>query len=940
MNWHTMTGEQVLTHLHVNKEKGLTTREAQERLRQTGENRLREKPHTSLFVKFLEQWKDFMILTLIGAAVISTVVSFLNGDRDLTDPIIIFVIITVNAILGVVQEARAEKSLDALKKLSAPVASVLRDGRRQNLDTVRIVPGDIVYLEAGSFVPADGRLLEAVNLKIEESALTGESVPVEKRTAALKMADTPLSERCNLALSTTVVTSGRGVMVVTATGMDTEVGHIADMILNDESKDTPLQKRLAQTSKILGLLSLGICVVMFFVGLWKEQPLFEMFMTSVSLAVAAIPEGLPAIVTIMLSLGVQRMAKKNAVVRKLPAVETLGSATVICSDKTGTLTQNRMTVTELASVRGRERMDSGFARQLLTCAALCNDTTLRREGRDGRRSTLLGEPTEKALVAAALSLGLYKDELEKKYPRLREIPFDSTVKRMTTVHKLSEGTAQIVKGAPDVLVAQCSRVWQDGRAVPMSESARSRILRENESMAREGLRVIAVGASRESGGQGSAQGGVQGGAQSTQGLAFLGLIGMMDPPRPEVYEAVHTCQSAGIRPVMITGDHPATAAAIARKLGILPAGPDRENGRGDQKRLLLQAASLQPAASSHPASSLSPTVSPRSAAHQQPAAPLRLTPSAAQMVLTGPQLEAMSQEELIRVAPSVSVYARVSPEHKVRIVKALQAGGQVAAMTGDGVNDAPALKAADIGCAMGRGGTDVAKNSADMILTDDNFATIVAAVKEGRVIYDNIRKSIHFLLSSNIGEILTIFTAIILGHASPLLPVQLLWMNLVTDSLPAISLGAEGADEAIMERPPIAREKGIFSDGLAFQMLIEGVVIGALALNAYLIGTRFYGLPMARTMTFSVLSLSQLFHVFNVRSERSLFHIGWFSNRRLVLAFVICLLLQVSVVSIPSLAAVFQVQNMNAEQWAIVLGLSFAPIPMAELQKWINQRKG
>ncbi len=909
MYWHTMTGEQVLSHLHSNKENGLTPSEASARLRQNGENRLKEKPHSSLLIKFLEQWKDFMILTLIGAAAISTAVSFLNGEKDLTDPIIILVIITVNAVLGVVQETKAEKSLDALKKLSAPSALVLRGGRRQQIDAALVVPGDIVYLEAGSFVPADGRLLEAVNLKIEESALTGESLPVEKHAAVLPSENTPLSERNNLALSTTVVTSGRGSMIVTATGMDTEVGHIATLILNDEGKDTPLQKRLAQTSKILGILSLGICIIMFFVGLWKKQPLFEMFMTSVSLAVAAIPEGLPAIVTIMLSLGVQRMVKKNAVIRKLPAVETLGSATVICSDKTGTLTQNRMTVTGIASAKGREAMNGSFARQLFTCACLCNDTVLRREiKREGygkkkadpnRRPsyTLLGEPTEKALVEAALSLGLYKDELEQKYPRIREIPFDSAAKRMTTVHRTAEGMATIVKGAPDILISLCSNVYSAGSPTPINEALRSRLLRENDAMAKEGLRVIAVGAVLET--AGSPQ---RTSARKAAGLTFIGLIGMMDPPRPEVCEAVHTCKSAGIRPVMITGDHPATAAAIARQLGILTESRQKNGG------LLLQAASLQAALPNRNAAS----------------------------ILTGPQLERMSQEELIQTAPSVSVYARVSPEHKVRIVKALQHSGQVVAMTGDGVNDAPALKAADIGCAMGKGGTDVAKNSADMILTDDNFATIVAAVKEGRVIYDNIRKSIHFLLSSNIGEILTIFTAILLGHASPLLPVQLLWMNLVTDSLPAIALGVEGADEAIMERPPIARNKGIFSDGLAFQMVLEGIVIGALALNAYLIGNRFYGLPMARTMTFSVLSLSQLFHVFNVRSERSLFHIGWFSNIKLVLAFLICFVLQISVVSVPSLASVFQVQSMNPDQWAIVMGLSFAPIPMAELQKLCN----
>jgi len=936
-----MTAAQVLAELRVKRDAGLSSGEASARLACYGENRLREKPHTSLLVKFLEQWKDFMILTLIGAAVVSTAVSFLNGERDLADPIIIMVIITVNAILGVAQETRAEKSLDALKKLSAPSAFVLRDGRRQKMDAALLAPGDIVYLEAGSFVPADGRLLEAVNLKIEESALTGESVPVEKHAGSLLPADTPLSERINMAMSTTVVTCGRGAMIVTATGMDTEVGHIATMIQSDEGKETPLQKRLAQTSKVLGILSLGICVVMFFIGLWKRQPLFEMFMTSVSLAVAAIPEGLPAIVTIMLSLGVQRMVKQNAVVRKLPAVETLGSATVICSDKTGTLTQNRMTVTQLASAAGRERPDGDFARRLLTCAALCNDAVLRRETVAGRKTrfggkagfamfsgayTVLGEPTEKALVEAAASAGLYKDELEQRFPRIGEIPFDSAAKCMTTVHRIPNGTVRIVKGAPDVLLPLCSRVLRGAQPVELSEGISRRIVRENEAMARDGLRVIAVVAAREN-------------AEYT----FLGLLGMMDPPRPEVYEAVHMCRTAGIRPVMITGDHPSTAAAIARQLGILE-GEDSEGlnqrrgearsgklaqGRGEARpgKLTQGRGEARPGKLTQGRGEARPGNLIQGRAHE------RFGP-----ILTGAQLEAMGQEELCGAALHTSVYARVSPAHKVRIVKALQASGQVVAMTGDGVNDAPALKAADIGCAMGRGGTDVAKNSADMILTDDNFATIVAAVREGRVIYDNIRKSIHFLLSSNIGEILTIFTAIVLGHPSPLLPVQLLWMNLVTDSLPAISLGAEGADEAIMERPPIAREKGVFSDGMGVQMAIEGLFIGALALNVYLIGHSFYGLETARTMTFSVLSLSQLFHVFNVRSSRSLFHIGWLSNRKLVLSFVICFILQVGVVSVPSLASVFQVQGLTMNQWGIVMGFSFAPIPLAELQKWLNRR--
>lgn len=889
--WHSMTEQQVLDAWQVHQQNGLNRREVDRRRKIFGDNRLREQKHPSIVMKFLAQWKDFMILTLIGAAVISTVVSFCNGEKDLTDPIIIFVIITVNAILGVIQETKAEKSLDALKQMSAPSAVVLREGKKQKIDAALVVPGDIVYLETGSFVPADGRILESVDLRIEESALTGESMPVEKQGRARLSVDTPVAEWTNMALSSTIVTSGRGIMVVTETGMETQVGRIAGMIMADEGKSTPLQQRLAQTSKILGILALGICAIMFFVGLWKEQPLFDMFMTSVSLAVAAIPEGLPAIVTILLSQGVQRMAVQNAVVRKLPAVETLGSATVICSDKTGTLTQNRMTVTEIATAEGRIPMDSSVARTILTYAVLCNNAVLRQErsvrtnqwkagstfgrNRDSlpmTNHTILGEPTEKALVEAAFQAGLDKNDLERRYPRLKEIPFDSVRKQMTTVHDMGKGPVSIIKGAPDVLLHQCDLLWCVGkdteRPENMTPALRERILKQNERMAKEGIRILAVARTELGVGK----------------LCFLGLIGMMDPPRPEVPEAVHTCRMAGIMPVMITGDHPATAAAIASKIGIQSAASEGK-------------------------------------------------------ILSGQQLEAMTQEELIRRAPQIEVYARVSPEHKVRIVKALQATGQVVAMTGDGVNDAPALKTADIGCAMGRGGTDVAKNSADMILTDDNFATIVAAVKEGRVIYDNIRKTIHFLLSSNIGEILTIFTAIVMGYASPLLPVQLLWMNLVTDSLPAVALGAEKAERDIMTRKPAAKENSVFSGGLGVQMVLEGLMIGGLALVAYMLGNRWYDLEMARTMTFSVLSLSQLFHVYNIRSRDSLFRIGWLSNCKLNIAFLICFALQVGVVMIPPAAAVFGLVSMTLKQWVIVLGLSVAPIPFIELQKWLDRKE-
>ncbi len=549
--WHSMTEQQILDTWQVRLQTGLERREAERRRRVYGDNCLQEQKHTSLVVKFLAQWKDFMILTLIGAAVISTVVSFFNGEIDLTDPIIIFVIITINAILGVIQETKAEKSLDALKQLSAPSAWVLRDGKKQKIDASQVVPGDIVYLEAGGFVPADGRILEAVDLRIEESALTGESVPVEKHATVRLAEDTPVAERVNTALSNTIVTGGRGTMVVTETGMDTQVGRIAGMILADEGKSTPLQQRLAQTSKILGLLALGICVLMFFVGLWKQQPLFEMFMTSVSLAVAAIPEGLPAIVTILLSQGVQRMAAKNAVVRKLPAVETLGSATVICSDKTGTLTQNRMTVTEIATVQGNVSLDGAAAKIILTCAVLCNNTVLRKarstsgryhkilsQNKPGRnlsegKYTLLGEPTEKALVEAALQVGVDKNELEQRYPRLNEIPFDSVRKQMTTIHDMGSGPISIVKGAPDVLLKQCNLVWRvsqygstgnpmDHDTEPMTQRYREQIVRQNEQMASSGLRVIAVARTEPSMGK----------------LCFLGLIGMMDPPRNEVPAAV------------------------------------------------------------------------------------------------------------------------------------------------------------------------------------------------------------------------------------------------------------------------------------------------------------------------------------------------------------------------------------------------------------------
>lgn len=872
MNWHSLSIEETLKELGVSLDVGLSNDEVRQRLATYGKNILTAKKSKSLLIKFFEQFADFMIIILIFAAVVSFLVSYFDGKPDFVDPVIILVIIIVNATLGVLQEARAEKALEALRKLSAPTAHVLRAGNISVISSSELVPGDVIFLETGGFVPADARLITAVNLKTEEASLTGESTPVEKAAEPCLKPDTGLSDRINMVLATSTVTYGRGVAIITATGMNTQVGHIAKLIMEDETPMTPLQRRLAGTGKILGITALSICAVIFLIGLMKQMPIFDMFMTSVSLAVAAIPEGLPAIVTIMLSLGVQRMAKQNAVIRKLPAVETLGSATVICSDKTGTLTQNVMTVTEICSINGNGKMDDEFGSFLLSHAALCNDALLHEE-KD--TYSITGEPTEKALVQAAYNAGSNKSKLDKTYQRIHEIPFDSGRKLMTTVHKSTDNTCRsITKGAFDFLLPHCTRYYKDGQQFPLTSDIKNRIIRLNNDMTQKALRVIAVAYKNLSRAEASSSA-----AKLENDLTFIGLIGMIDPPREEVKDAVAQCRHAGIKAVMITGDHVLTAKAIAKELGILS---DRDEA------------------------------------------------------ITGDSLNRMGNEELAKSIKKYSVFARVSPEHKVRIVKAFQSRGEVVAMTGDGVNDAPALNAADIGCAMGITGTDVAKNAADMILTDDNFATIVSAVKEGRGIYDNVKKAVHFLLSSNIGEILTIFVAILLGLPTPLVAVQLLWVNLVTDSLPAISLGVEPAAKDIMQKKPVPQSKGMFADGLAFRIVTEGIMIGSLALLAFVIGYHDYNLTVGRTMSFAVLSLSQLFHSFNMRSDHSLSEIGVFSNRKLVYSFLICTLLQVAVITIAPLASIFQVVPLSLRQWAVTLFLSFVPIIAVEIQKKLN----
>lgn len=866
--WHSSSVEEIAKNLKTNINIGLTDDEAQKRFERYGPNNLKEKKKESIFVKFIKQFNDFMIITLIIAAIISAVVSKLNGEADYIDSIIIVAIVIFNAIMGLVQEQKAEKSLEALKKMTAPNAKVRRDGRVQEIDATLVVPGDIVILEAGNYVPADCRLINSYNLKIEESALTGETIPSLKDSSKILKENTAMADLCNMVFATTIVVNGHGEAIVVETGMNTRVGKIAGMIIEDESPETPIQKKLAEVGKILAIACIIICVLIFVIGIFKKIPIIEMFMTSVGLAVAAIPEGLPAIVTIMLSIGVTKMAKKNSIIRKLPAVETLGSSSVICSDKTGTLTQNKMTVTEIRNCFGRA--NSNERKFILELGTMCTDTT---EERINGKLGFVGEATEVAISNAAMEEGVSKSFLYDEMKRINDIPFDSKRKMMTTIHKYGNGYRIITKGAPDVLLKRCSNCYSGGQIVPIF-SKKDDINEQNNQMAEKALRVIAV-AYKDVEKLPEMQ-------DVEKDLIFCGLIGMIDPPREGVKEAVRTCRRAGIKTVMITGDHLQTAKAIAKELGILK--------RGD-------------------------------------------------LAIDGETLERMSQHELEKNIMDYSVFARVSPEHKVRIVKAFQSTGAVVAMTGDGVNDAPALKNADIGIAMGKGGTDVAKNAADMILLDDNFVTIVEAVKQGRNIYDNIKKAIHFLISTNIGEIVTIFFGLVLGIKSPLLAIQLLWINLVTDSLPAIALGLEKEEENIMSRLPRNPKKNLFADGLWWKIIIEGAMLGMFTLLAFSIGNRLYSVEVGRTMAFLTLGILELVHSFNIKSEESIFKIGVLENKYLVGALVLGVILQVIVVVVSPLAQVFSLVPLTGMQWLYTILIAVAPIPIVEIQKAVNGYK-
>lgn len=863
--WYTKELNQIFNELNA-RQGGLTEDEANKRLEKYGANNLKEKKKESLFIKFIKQFNDFMIIVLIIAAIISAIVAKTNGSGDYIDSIIIIAIVIFNAIMGLIQEEKAEKSLEALKKMSAPNAKVRRNGKIREIEASKVVPGDIVMLEAGNYVPADCRLIDSYNLQIEESSLTGETLPTSKQADIILNANTAMGDLKNMAFATTIVVNGHAEAVVVETGMNTKVGQIAGMIIENESPETPLQKKLGEVGKTLAITCMIICGLIFLIGIWKQIPITEMFMTSVGLAVAAIPEGLPAIVTIMLSIGVTKMAKKNSIIRKLPAVETLGCSSVICSDKTGTLTQNKMTVTQIRNAVGLVKNDD--RRFILELGTMCTDTIESQE--------VIGEATEVAITNAAIEINLKKSELYSQMQRINEISFDSTRKMMTTIHKIGSKYRIITKGAPDVLIKRCSQYYQSGRIEPIF-SKRDALQEQNQMMAEDALRVIAIAYKdveklpREINSE-----------TIENELTFVGLIGMIDPPREGVKEAVKTCRKAGIKTVMITGDHLQTAKAIAKELGILRKG---------------------------------------------------------YLAINGETLEKMSQQELERDIMRYSVFARVSPEHKVRIVKAFQSTGAVVAMTGDGVNDAPALKNADIGIAMGKGGTDVAKNASDMVLTDDNFVTIVEAVKQGRNIYDNIKKAVHFLLATNIGEIVAIFVGLLLGIKSPLLAIQLLWVNLVTDSLPAIALGLEKAENNIMNRLPRNPRKSLFADGLWGKITTEGVMIGMLTLVAFSIGNNLYSIEVGRTMAFLSLGILELVHSFNIKGEESIFKTGLFENRYLVGAFVLGTLLQVVVVVISPLAQIFDVVPLNSVQWLMTVIISILPVVIVELQKKFNAYK-
>ena len=897
--WFHKSVDETKEYFKLDEENGLSNEQVNENRQKYGTNELQTKKKKSTFVKFLEQFKDFMIIVLIIAAIISGVVGYIEGE-GITDSIIILIVVVLNAVIGVIQENKAEKSLEALQKLSAHVSKVIRNGKMEVIPAKELVPGDIVVLDTGDYVPADLRIIEAVNLKSQEASLTGESVPVEKSANTIEQEEVDLGDRENMLFSSSLITYGRGKGIVVETGMNTEVGKIAGIINSAEETQTPLQEKLNKLGKTLGIAALVICAIIFVIGLLYGKDPIEMFMTAVSLAVAVIPEGLAAVSTIVLAIGVQRMVKRHAIVKKLPAVETLGSTTVICSDKTGTLTQNKMTVEKifyngklLDAEEVKQNIDKNLEK-LVYISMLCNDTKI------SANNELTGDPTETALVDMGFNLQFEKNIYDKN-PRIKEIPFDSDRKLMTTVNKINNKYVVLTKGGVDELLARCNKYLYDGEERNDLENYKKVITKNNEDMAKDALRVLSM-AYKEIDHEPTDEEM----KDIEQDLIYVGMVGMIDPPRLEVKDAVDKCKKAGIKTVMITGDHKITAIAIAKSLGILQSEEE---------------------------------------------------------ALTGAELEKMSDEDLTKNIRKYSVYARVSPEHKVRIVKAWQANGEIVAMTGDGVNDAPALKTADIGCAMGIVGTDVSKEAADVILTDDNFATIVSSVEEGRRIYDNILKAIQFLLSSNVGEVITLFVAILitplLGNLFgidinlivPLLPIHILWINLVTDSLPALALAVDPPQKDVMDRKP-NKNKSVFTKGMIWRIVYQGILIGVITIVAFIVGlaTPDENLPViegltneeikveiGQTMAFCVLAFSQLVHVFNVRDNKtSIFKTGIFSNKQLILAVLASAALMLGILLIPALRHVFSIPVLPVGNILEIVVLSIMPLIVVELFKLIK----
>ncbi len=910
-SWYQLSAEETLRRLESDRKAGLTAAEAKRRLESYGTNELREKKKISPLALFLNQFRDFMVLVLVGAVLISGLLG------EYLDAITIIAIILLNGCLGFIQEFRAERSLRALKRLSAPKAKVIRGGKTLEIDASMLVPGDVVLLESGDRIPADIRFLETNGVFVEESALTGESVPVAKHDRPIVAPDVPLGDRRNIGYMGTLVTRGTATGIVVSTGMETEMGKIADLIQNTEVMATPLQQRLEHLGKILIGVALVLTVFVVVAGIWHGQPAYGMFLAGVSLAVAAIPEGLPAIVTIALALGVQRMIRRKAIVRKLPSVETLGSATVICSDKTGTLTENKMTVVKLwgggrtMNVTGTGYVPKGqvvegnkvldlrrdiLLRRIMQISALCNNAELvPPEENHNRRKWLKtaddqagwkikGDPTEGALAVLAAKAGVSKESLSSLYRRVREIPFDSERKRMSVVVEHQGGRLLCTKGAPDVLLNNCKYILWDGKLKWLDEKLRRQVEEANEAMAKSALRVIGF-AYRELG----ANELKMSDESLEKGLVFVGLAGMMDPPRAEVKEAIYKCKQAGIRTVMITGDHQSTAEAIAEQLGMMPKGG---------------------------------------------------------LSVSGKELESMSDDELDRKVNNIYVYARVTPEHKLRIVKSLQRQGHVVAMTGDGVNDAPAIKAADIGISMGITGTDVSKEASSLVLSDDNFATIVAAIEEGRGIYENIRKFIRYMLASNVGEILTMFIAMMFGMPLPLVPIMILWVNLVTDGLPAMALGVDTAEDDLMTQQPRPARENIFARGLGWKIISRGVLIGLCTLAAFWIVLNQnpdtpQTLTLAQTVAFATLVMAQLIHVFDCRSSISIFHRNMLENKYLVAAVLSSVLLLLMVLYVEPLQPIFKTAPLGMDEWTIVLFFAAAPTLLAGIMSniWAGTRK-